>query len=199
MAGEKMSKSLGNTLQVREMVHRYRPVELRYYLGAAHYRSVVAFSESSLDEAAVAYRRIENFVERALQVTEPTSDRLPTEFVAALDDDLGVPAALAAYCTTRYATATPRWRTASSAAIGDRLGEVLAMAAILGVDPRAWADTSASDLSKTVDALVGVALEQRAAARERKDYAAADAIREQLTDAGVVVEDTPAGPRWNLQ
>ncbi len=65
IGGEKMSKSLGNSLLVTEIVKKWRPVEVRYYLGAAHYRSNIEFSDEALDEAAAAYRRIENFVERA--------------------------------------------------------------------------------------------------------------------------------------
>jgi cysteinyl-tRNA synthetase len=68
---------------------------------------------------------------------------------------------------------------------------------VLGIDPRAWA--TSSDLTPVLDGLVQVALAQRAAARERRDYAAADAIRDQLGAAGVVVEDTPDGPRWTLR
>jgi cysteinyl-tRNA synthetase len=198
LSGEKMSKSLGNTLQVREMVQRYRPVELRYYLGASHYRSMMDFSDSSLDEAGAAYRRIENFVERALQLTEPGGAVLCAEFVAAMDDDLGVPGALAAIHTVvrdgNIALADGRVD-----AVRGALGSVLAMTGLLGLDPRAWAEGSANDLTKAVDALVQVALEQRAAARARKDYVAADAIRDQLAAAGVVVEDTDAGPRWTVQ
>src|SRR3954453_12157533 len=86
MAGEKMSKSLGNPLQVREVVRHYRPAELRYYLGSSHYRSTMEFSDTSLDEAGAAYRRIENFVERALQLPGPGEPVLCAEFVAAMDD-----------------------------------------------------------------------------------------------------------------
>jgi cysteinyl-tRNA synthetase len=198
MDGEKMSKSLGNTLQVREMVQRHRPVELRYYLGASHYRSTMAFSDSSLDEAAAAYRRIENFVERALQLTEPGEPVLCAEFVTAMDDDLGVPGALAALHTV-VRDGNTALADRNVAAVRGALGSVLAMAGLLGLDPREWADTSSADLSKAVDALVQVALEQRAAARARKDYAAADAIRDQLAAAGIVVEDTAAGSRWTVQ
>ena len=198
MAGEKMSKSLGNTLQVREMVQQHRPVELRYYLGSAHYRSTMEFSPSALDEAGAAYRRIENFVERALQVTEPGEPVLCADFTTAMDDDLGVPGALAAIHTV-VRDGNTALADGRVDAVRDALGSVLAMTGVLGLDPRQWADTSSSDLTKAVDALVQVALDQRAAARTRKDYAAADAIRDQLTAAGVVVEDTPAGPRWTVQ
>jgi cysteinyl-tRNA synthetase len=198
MRGEKMSKSLGNTLQVREMVQRYRPVELRYYLGAAHYRSTMEFSDEALDEAGAAYRRIENFVERALQLTEPETLDVPDAFAAAMDDDLGVPGALAVLHEF-VRDGNKALADGDEAQLRAILGAVLAMTDVLGIDPRVWADSSSSDLTKAVDALVQVALDQRAAARARKDYAAADAIRDQLAAAGVVVEDTAAGPRWTLQ
>ena len=195
MAGEKMSKSLGNTLQVREIVTRWRPVEVRYYLGSAHYRSVMEFSPTALDEAAAAYRRIENFVEKAAAVVDASVGEVPDSFGRALDDDLGVPAALGVLHETVRAGNTALADGAKETA-REALGQVLAMAQVLGIDPRAW--TTSSDLTPVLDALVHVALAQRAAARERKDYAAADAIRDQLAAAGVVVEDTADGPHWTL-
>ncbi len=124
---------------------------------------------------------------------------LPAAFVAALDDDLAVPQALAV-----VHEAVTEGNTALAA--GDEAGaakqaeSVRAMLAVLGLDPFAapWADAGDSGLRDVVDALVSVALDQREAARVRKDYAAADAIRELLYAAGIVVEDTPAGPRWEL-
>jgi cysteinyl-tRNA synthetase len=197
MAGEKMSKSLGNTLQVREIVKQWRPVEVRYYLGAAHYRSTIEFSTEALDEAAAAYRRIENFVERAREVVG--DDGPPTgvgpDFAVAMDDDLGVPMALAA-----LHTAVRDGNTALAAgdldAVRDALGAVSTMTAILAIHPDEW--TAPGAATDAVDALVQVALEQRAAARARKDYAASDAIRDQLAAAGVKIEDTPDGQRWSL-
>jgi cysteinyl-tRNA synthetase len=199
LSGEKMSKSLGNTLQVREIVRQWRPVEVRYYLGAAHYRSTIEYTPAALDEAASAYRRIENFVERALELVGETEPGVAcAEFVEALDDDLGVPLALAAIHTIvregNTALAGGDLVTARGA-----LGAVLTMTAILGINPLEWATTAAADLTDTVDALVRVALEQRTAARARKDYAASDAIRDQLADAGVLVEDTADGPRWTVK
>jgi cysteinyl-tRNA synthetase len=73
------------------------------------------------------------------------------------------------------------------------------MTTVLGINPHSWQDESAGDLTSVVDGLVRVALEQRTAARARKDYAAADAIRDSLGAAGVVVEDTADGPRWTLK
>ena len=198
LSGEKMSKSLGNTLQVREIVRQWRPVEVRYYLGAAHYRSTIEFSKSSLDEAAVAYARIENFVERAVEVLgddEPAAV-LPDGFTTAMDDDLGVPAALGVLHTA-VRDGNTALAVGDTAAVGASLGAVLAMASVLGIDPRSWPGRAA-DVTHTLEALVRVALEQRTAARARKDYAASDAIRDQLAAAGVSIEDTSDGPRWSL-
>jgi cysteinyl-tRNA synthetase len=196
ISGEKMSKSLGNTLQVREIVKQWRPVEVRYYLGAAHYRSVMEYSPAALDEAAAAYRRIENFVEKASAAVEPSAGAVPDTFARALDDDLGTPAALGVLHETVRAGNTALADGAKETA-REALGQVIAMSRVLGIDPGAW--TTTSDLTPVLDALVRVALEQREAARARKDYAASDAIRTQLTAAGVVVEDTPDGPRWSLR
>ncbi|MCW2494226.1 cysteine--tRNA ligase [Jatrophihabitans sp.] len=199
--GEKMSKSLGNSLLVTEVVKTWRPVEVRYYLGSAHYRSHSEFSREALDEAAAAYRRIENFLTHGaafLGGSYALATELPEAFTAAMNDDLGVPAALAVIHTLV--------RDGNSAlADGDEAGVRRALAGlipavdVLGLNPSAWRTDSSSDLTAVVDALVRVALEQRTAARARKDFQAADAIRDQLAAAGVVVEDTAAGPRWTVK
>ena len=202
-SGEKMSKSLGNSLLVSEVVKRVRPIELRYYLVASHYRSHVEFSFEALDEAASAFRRIEGYVVRATELvgrTEPGADGVCPEFSAAMDNDLSVPAALAALQDVirdgnKLAT------EGASPALAGNLASVRTMLDVLGLDPlgETWSSTGAgSDLRGVVDSLVGVALQERAAARERKDYPAADRVRDALAAAGVLVEDTPAGPRWTL-
>jgi cysteinyl-tRNA synthetase len=202
IGGEKMSKSLGNSLLVDVMVQKWRPVELRYYLGAPHYRSNIEYSPGALDEAAAAYRRIENFVERARELVGelPAAATVAEPFRKAMDDDLAVPAALAfVHETVRLGNSAlaEEDREAVAAALQD----VRAMTGVLGLDPIEWRQAlpaAGSDLTAAVDALVGIALQARADARARKDYAAADAIRDQLGDAGIVVEDTPQGPRWTL-
>ena len=210
LSGEKMSKSVGNSLLVDAMVTRVRPVELRYYLGQPHYRSDLEYSLEALTEAAAGYRRIEGFVVRAAEGAEtatvptpltalPLASSLPDAFVAAMDDDLAVPQALAV-----VHEAVTEGNTAL--AVGDQAGaakhaeSLRAMLAVLGLDPLAvpWATAADSGLRDVVEALVSIALNQRQSARARKDYAAADAIRDQLHAAGIVVEDTPAGPRWEL-
>jgi len=227
--GEKMSKSLGNSLLVDAMLTRVRPVELRYYLGQAHYRSAVEYSPEALAEAVAAYRGIEGFVVRATEFAgapgasgqDPAAgqdalagqdhaaapDRYappawPEEFAAALDDDLGVPQALAVlHATVREGNNALAAGDAEATAAA--LASVRAMLGVLGLDPLAepWASRGADDdLREVVDALVKGELAERQAARERKDWAAADAIRERLRAAGVLIEDTPDGEsRWELK
>jgi cysteinyl-tRNA synthetase len=198
MSGEKMSKSLGNTLQIREITSRWRPVEVRYYLGTPHYRSTMEFSADAVEEAAAAYRRIENFVERATElVGDVDPGDVSAEFAAALDDDLGTPQATAA---VHQAVRDGNNALTSGDKLAARraLASVLTMIGLLGIAPDQWQSGAAADLSGAVDALVRVALEQRSAARARKDNATADAIRDQLTAAGITVEDTPDGPRWTV-
>jgi cysteinyl-tRNA synthetase len=200
MGGEKMSKSLGNSLLVAELLQRWRPVELRYYLTSAHYRSTMDYSEEALSEAASAYRRVEGFLGRAGElVGETTSGTVPAAFTAAMDDDLAVPRALAAvHEAVREGNAA--LAAGDKILVAERYGEVRAMLGVLGIDPLAapWRDERRGDLAPVVDALVAVALEQRQEARARKDYAAADSIRDRLTASGITIEDTPAGPRWAL-
>jgi cysteinyl-tRNA synthetase len=202
LGGEKMSKSLGNTAQVDEVVKRVRPVELRYYLVAPHYRSAIEFTDAALDEAGVAYRRIESFVRRAAGRVgaDAGSPVLCADFTNALDDDLGTPAAVAAIHDL-VREGNTALAEGDEQAIAGTLGSVRAMLGVLGLDPLdpQWADSGSDDrLSRATDGLVALALEQRQAARARKDFSAADAIRDQLTALGVVVEDTPQGPRWEL-
>ncbi|MEO7261480.1 MAG: cysteine--tRNA ligase [Jatrophihabitantaceae bacterium] len=204
MAGEKMSKSLGNTVGVSAMAQQWRPVELRYYLGAAHYRSGIEYSPVALKEASVAYAKIENFVQRAVELVgqpEPEPADLPAAFAKAMDDDLGVPQALAVVHNTRREGNISLER-GDEQAVGLALRQVLAMTGALGLNPLDWqaiSDTgSQAALTSTVDRLVRLALRQRQDARTRKDYAASDAIRDGLAEAGVLVEDTPDGPRWTV-
>jgi cysteinyl-tRNA synthetase len=201
VAGEKMSKSLGNSLLVDAMITQVRPAELRYYLGQAHYRSGIEYSAEALAEAVAAYRRIEGFVIRAAETTTALeTGALPAPFTAALDDDLGVPQALAAVHEA-VTDGNSALAAGDAAGAAKHLAEVRAMLAVLGLDPLAapWSAGGRDDgLRAVVDVLAGVALEQRQAARERKDYAAADAIRDRLLAAGIGVEDTPRGPRWEL-
>jgi cysteinyl-tRNA synthetase len=201
LGGEKMSKSLGNTALVDEVVQRVRPVELRYYLVAPHYRSTVEFTDEALAEAAAAYRRIESFVHRAAERVgaDAGAPVLCAAFIEAMDDDLGTPAAIA---TVHELVREGNTALAGGdeTAVAGALGSVRAMLGVLGLDPLdpRWSGGGDARLGQVTDGLVALALEQRQAARARKDFAAADAIRDQLKALGVQVEDTPQGTRWEL-
>jgi cysteinyl-tRNA synthetase len=198
----KMSKSLGNVIDVDAVLAMgLRPVELRYYLGTPHYRSRIDYSDDALREAAVAYRRIEGFVRRAAEVVGPGRPKdVPPEFAAAMNDDLNTSAALAVVHET-IREGNTALAAGDEPGIRGALTEVRAMLGVLGLDPLdpAWrGKDDKGDLKPVVDALVKLALDQRAQARGRKDWSAADAVRDQLKNAGIQVEDTPAGPRWTV-
>jgi cysteinyl-tRNA synthetase len=204
-AGEKMSKSLGNSLIVPSVLERVRAIELRYYMVAAHYRSHVEFSFEALDEAALGFQRIENFLHRAVELlgSVPEAGTWCADFVAAMDDDLGTPAAVAAiYDVVR--DGNKLLAGGPSDALRGSVSSVRAMLAVLGLDPfdAHWASgvSSAREarLDAAVDTLVATLLEQRAQARAAKDFATADAIRDRLKAAGIELEDTPQGPKWTL-
>ncbi|WP_134323725.1 cysteine--tRNA ligase [Cumulibacter soli] len=197
LAGEKMSKSLGNTLSIDELTKNARPVDLRFYLATVHYRSTVDFSESSLAEARAAYDRIEGFIGRADVAGDISTVALPDGFVSAMNDDINVSGAMAVvYDAVRHGN--------SALASGDKARarelalQVRAMLDVLGLDPLSeqWVDCAESqtaDLGWAIDDL----LAQRTEARAAKDFARADAIRDTLTAHGISIEDTPDGPKWS--
>ena len=196
-SGEKMSKSLGNSLLIPNVLERYRGIELRYYLVAAHYRSHVEFSFEALDESAAGFRRIENFLGRAGMGAK---GEIPAEFAAAMDDDLGTPAAVAVlYDAVREGNRL----LAAGEPAEPQAAAVRAMLDVLGLDPDdpAWptsGSTQDARLSEVVDVLLAGLLEQREQARAAKDFATADAIRDRIKAAGIEVEDTPSGPKWTV-
>ena len=194
-SGEKMSKSLGNSLQVVEILKKVRGIELRWYLGSAHYRSMLEFSFEALSESATAFKRIEAFLGRAASVLgKPVEILIADEFKQAMNDDLAVPQALAFISESM--------RIGNSSAddkkiIAKTAGEIRGALSILGCDPQdpAFASSKSNDLA--MDGLIKLALEQREAARARKDFQAADQIRDQIAALGITVEDTSNGPRWS--
>ena len=204
MSGEKMSKSLGNVLSIPNVLTKVRPVELRYYLGSAHYRSMLEYSEASLQEAAAGYRRIESFLHRLVELNagEIEKGEVTDAFTAAMDDDLGVPAALAEVHNAVRAgnSALDKGDTAEATAIA---GQVRAMTAILGVDPYApqWRDRDQSNDAAlaALDVLIADALRRRELARADKDWATADQVRDQLNAAGIDIVDTADGAKWSLR
>ncbi|PYI69893.1 cysteine--tRNA ligase [Arthrobacter livingstonensis] len=204
--GEKMSKSIGNTINPREMLEIARPLVVRYYLGQAHYRSVLDYRPGSLTEAAAAVERIETFMHAALAKLFPGGDfglvaKLPDAFRAAMDDDLNIPAALAVLHDTVRAGNT-------ALAARDDAGTLLALQGVmgmtdaLGINPTeaqwqrggdATAETAA------LDVLVNAQLAARAQARKEKNWAESDRIRDTLAAAGIDIADSADGSIWSLK
>ncbi len=203
-SGEKMSKSLGNSTTVADVLDTVRPQVLRYALGTAHYRSQLEWSGQALVDAEAAYGRIETFVRnatdavRGVPVDAALSKASWDEFAAALDDDLGVPQALAVvHSGVRAGNAL--LAAGELVALAATLDVVRRMLRVLALDPvTQWPTTAGGELASVVDGLVEIAVEARAAARERKDWAAADEIRDRLAATGIVLEDTAGGVRWRL-
>jgi cysteinyl-tRNA synthetase len=199
-SGEKMSKSLGNTLQVHEILKDVRGIELRWYLGGAHYRSMLEYSPEALQEAATNFRRIENFLTRATEIigVQPTST-ISADFTTAMNDDLAVPAALATI-SENLRLGNQAITENDKAAISKNANEIRGALEVLGCDPfdAAFASSGGSDLTQALDGVIKLALAERASARERKDFAASDAIRDGLAALGITIEDTAQGPRWSI-
>jgi cysteinyl-tRNA synthetase len=208
--GEKMGKSLGNALEVLHLLEATRPIVLRYYLTAAHYRSTIEYHSGSLDEAAAAVDRIEGFLERAARRGPVAAadggaadrERMPQEFVDSMNDDLGVSGALAVIHDTVRAGNVALDEGDDDAALA-AAGSVVAMTQVLGVNPLAshWGssgDTGVSATEAALDALVKAQLEARQSARQERDFERADAIRDELAAVGIAITDTPSGAQWSL-
>jgi cysteinyl-tRNA synthetase len=208
-SGEKMSKSLGNSLLVDEVVKRIAPVELRYYLVSAHYRSMLEYSDTSVAEAGQGYRRIEGFLQRSWEIIgggralpEVDPSKRPQAFDDAMDNDLAVPQALAVlHEEVRRGNAA--LTAQSSAEVEGSFAATLAMLDVFGLNPwdSLWSsgERAGTAATEVIDALVQVLMTQRQEARSRKDFAAADAIRDGLDAIGIRIEDTAQGARWTLE
>lgn len=204
MSGEKMAKSLGNTVSIPAMLKLVRAQELRYYLVSPHYRSHIEYSEEALQEAVTSYGRIESFLRRVAERVgqiQLRGDMCP-DFVVAMDNDLNTPQAVAALHNK-----VRQGNTALADGDHDKAREaaecVRRMADILGVDPLSpkWNDQSPADLGmrQALTTLVDRLLVERQEARKSRDFARSDALRDQLLEAGIAVEDTPDGPQWTLK
>jgi cysteinyl-tRNA synthetase len=200
-SGEKMSKSLGNSLQVQELLKTVRGIELRWYLGSAHYRSMLEFSHEALAESAIAFGRIESFLNRSVEIL----GALPTPvisdaFATAMNDDLAVPQALAGI-SEALRLGNIAITAGDKSGIATSANEIRGALEILGCDPfdPAFASAGAGeDMTAALDGTIKLALAQREAARVRKDFAAADAIRDGLIALGITIEDSAQGPRWSI-
>jgi cysteinyl-tRNA synthetase len=200
-SGEKMSKSLGNSLQVHELLKTVRGVELRWYLGSAHYRSMLEFSHEALAESAVAFGRIETFLNRSVEILGHLPEAVVSKsFADAMNNDLAVPEALAGI-SEALRLGNIAITAMDKAAIAASASEIRGALDVLGCDPfdPAFAsDGGSEDLTSALDGTIRLALEQREAARVRKDFAAADAIRDGLVALGITIEDSAQGPRWSI-
>ena len=197
--GEKMSKSIGNTISPVQMLQQARPLVVRYYLGSAHYRSVLDYRPTSLEEARVAIERVEAFLVATseLMAPDPQERRVPQDFADALDDDMNIPRALAVlHEQTRAGNAA----LAAGADASEYANAVWAMANVLGLTSLMNLDGSGASGAEhqALDALIHTILEQRASARAEKDWATADRMRDVLAAAGITVKDGTQGSTWSL-
>ena len=192
-SGTKMSKSLGNGLLVATVLAQVPAAVVRYALTAVRYRSMLEWTDETLRDAAATWERLAGFVERARQVDddEVAAVDLPESFVAAMDDDLDVPAALAAVHETLRAGNTAL-AAGDPGAARARAVVLRAMLDVLGMDPARWAVGADDRSARALDALVTAELAARAQARAGRDFSTADAIRDRLIDAGIAVEDSAA-------
>jgi cysteinyl-tRNA synthetase len=199
-SGEKMSKSLGNSLQVAELLKTVRGIELRWYLGSAHYRSMLEFSHEALAESATAFRRIEGFLNRATEILGSAPIPVISQgFTDAMNDDLAVPTALAGI-SEALRLGNSAITSGDKAVISASASEIRGALEVLGCDPLdpAFAISGGTDLTDALDGVIQLALAQRTAARDRKDFAASDQIRDGLAALGIIIEDTAQGPRWSI-
>lgn len=226
--GEKMSKSLGNGLSVPVVLANNSAWVVRYALGAVQYRAMLEWSDQALVEAKSAYDRITNFLERAGRLLENTptreevqsvdADLLPEDFTRAMNDDINVSGANAAIFTAiRQGNAilddcAQAQNSSTQKLLYTAVLQVRAMLDALGLDP--YADPWTSNANKSsatgangesskecaaLDALIALQLQARADARKAKDFSTADAIRDALNNAGIVIEDGAKGSSWHLQ
>ena len=194
--GEKMSKSIGNTISPAQMLEMARPLVVRYYLGSAHYRSVLDYRPSSLQEAATAIERVEAFLAATQDLLKPGRE-VPEAFAEAMDDDVNIPRALAVlHEQTRAGNAA----LAAGEDASEAANAVMAMAEVLGLAQlMSFNAEGASDAEhEALDSLIQAVLAERADARAQKDWAKADAMRDLLFSAGVKVRDGAEGSSWSI-
>lgn len=188
--GAKMSKSLGNIERVHDLVAQHRPEALRYALLSAHYRQPLDWSDALIEQCTRTLDRLYGTLRDLADV--PAQAAIPAVIEQVLDDDLNTPQALAelaAIAAEARKASDPSERARLKAAL---LGAGKALG-LLQQDPADWFNHggNADD-----DARIQALVDERVAAKAARDFARADAIRQQLTAEGIVLEDTPAGVRW---
>jgi cysteinyl-tRNA synthetase len=190
----KMSKSLGNTLVVHELLKENAGETLRYLLLSAHYRQPLDWSDQELERAKRTLDRLYGVLRNASEAYGPfTANQRPGQaFLDALCDDLNTPVALAEFNRVAKSLANAEDRDAAQAAAGELLADA-EMIGLLQVPPAEWfGGGSSDDESAEIEALI----EKRNQARSERDFPAADRIRDQLTDMGIVLEDAGGVTRW---
>ncbi|MBN2176425.1 MAG: cysteine--tRNA ligase [Demequinaceae bacterium] len=206
LSGTKMSKSLGNSMLVREVLKEGSAAALRLALVSVHYRSMLEYTDTTLTDAEATFSRLEGFVRRAGErvgqpsVEEVRAAALPEAFAEAMDDDLAVPRALVVVHDA-VREGNTALSTNDDVTVTTSLLAVRAMLDALGLDPLSeqWTDVSGSDRGlAALGALVVEELAARDQAREAKDWTEADAIRDRLAAAGILIEDSADGARWSL-
>ena len=189
----KMSKSLGNFFTIRDVFKQYKPEEVRFFVVRSHYRSPLNFSDQHLDDARASLKRLYT----ALQAVPPASSKIDwtqahaARFKAAMDEDFGTPEAVAVL----FDLAAEVNRTQSPALSGllKALGGVLGL---LQTDPLVFLQTASGTAGADETAQIESLIAERAAAKAAKNFARADQIRQQLSDMGVVLKDSPQGTQW---
>lgn len=192
MDGEKMSKSLGNVRTVRELLEQYSGETLRFALLSAHYRSPLNFSKELLDNAQATLDGFYLALRNAGDTAAGASDAHLSPVFSALLDDLNTPAAIAELHQLAKALnkASENEKAAAKAAL-------LAGGAVLGIlseDPVAW--LSKSDPDGLTAEVIDQMLIDRAEAKANRDFSRADAIRDELNGAGIIIEDNASGATW---
>ena len=204
VAGQKMSKSVGNTVSSSELFALATPMVVRYYLASAHYRSVLDYQQSVLAEAAAALERMHLFLERAARELSETQfaqmeleAKLPEDFVSHMNDDLNIPAALAVIHETvtegNRELDENQWREAAT-----HRSQVNQMLSVLGLAPSQWPQAQ-SEEHRALDLLVKDLIQKREAARGEKNFELADQIRKQLEHSGIELFDSPSGTHWGIR
>ena len=196
-AGEKMSKSLGNSTKINEVLKLVKPIHLRYYLISGHYRSNLEYSENALKEAAISFGRIEKFLKNTPSVSpsEVTSD-----FEAAMNEDLNTPKAIAVIHEL-VTTGNQSLDQSDLEKAKEIAASVRKMLEILGLDPQGehWTQGQVNDRAESSLAiLIERMLDTRAQARASKDFATSDRVRDDLKSANISIEDTVNGARWTF-
>ncbi|MEV7528224.1 cysteine--tRNA ligase [Agrococcus sediminis] len=203
--GEKMSKSLGNSIFAADLLRAVRPIVARYFLVAPHYRSTIdlrtadgSLEGGSLAEAETAFGRIEAMLDRAARIGALPDEAVPDAFGAAMDDDLSTPQAVAVLHDTARAANIALDAGDDRAAL-QRAGQVLAMLRVLGLDPgdEVWHSGQSAEAG-ALASLVETLLAERRSAREARDFAASDRIRDALAAAGILVEDGKHTTTWSI-